>query len=181
MKKITAKNPIGIQGSFELVHDRFLDERGSFERLFCIDELKDVWGDRTIKQINRSVTLGVGTVRGLHAQKLHTDEYKIVQCIQGRVWDVIFDFREDSPTFMKWQGIELSPEKQNAVLIPAGCAHGFQCLEEKSELIYFHSAFYSPEDELGFNVLDPQIGIKFPMFVQNLSKRDQAFPYTQKK
>jgi dTDP-4-dehydrorhamnose 3,5-epimerase len=115
-----------------------IDERGFFTRLFCHNELGELIGARQIVQINQSSTRTVGAVRGLHYQHGPSAEMKLVRCIKGKVWDVAVDLRAGSPTFLYWHAEELSAENAHMMVIPEGFAHGFQVLEEDSELLYLH-------------------------------------------
>lgn len=153
------------------------DERGEFSRIFCDDELQDVLGGKKIKQINRSKTKKIGAIRGMHFQNAPYAEIKIVRCLRGKVFDVAVDLRKNSTTFLKWFGIELSAEKNIALVIPEGCAHGFQVLEENSELLYFHTAPYSPSSEGAIRFDDALIGIDWPMSPTEISQRDLSHPY----
>jgi dTDP-4-dehydrorhamnose 3,5-epimerase len=92
------------------------------------------------------------------------------------VWDVAVDLRPGSPTWGCWQALELSPEQGNALLIPEGCAHGFQVLEPGSELLYLHSGAWVPEAETGVRFDDPQLAISWPLTPLGLSERDLALP-----
>jgi dTDP-4-dehydrorhamnose 3,5-epimerase len=150
------------------------DHRGTFMRLFCENELKPVIGARTIKQINHSRTEAVGAVRGMHFQKKPHAEMKMVRCIKGRVFDVSVDLRRHSPTFLHWHAEELSAENTKMMVIPEGCAHGFQVLEGGSELLYLHTAFYDPSAEGGVAWNDPALGIAWKLAVTDLSERDRA-------
>jgi dTDP-4-dehydrorhamnose 3,5-epimerase len=114
----------------------FLDQRGSFSRLYCESELSDILGHRKILQINASMTKTVGAVRGLHFQHSPKAEMKLVRCIRGQVFDVLVDLRRESPTFKKWHAEEMSPENAKMMVIPEGCAHGFQVLLPDSEMLY---------------------------------------------
>jgi len=152
------------------------DPRGSFGRLFCASELAGVLGDRHIMQINHSRTAAVGAVRGLHFQRAPHAEMKLVRCLHGRVWDVAVDLRAKSPTFLHWHAEELSPDNQRMLVIPEGCAHGFQVLAPDSELLYLHTAFYAPEAEGGVRHDDPALGIRWPLPVTDLSPRDRSHP-----
>ena len=156
------------------------DERGEFSRIFCEDELEQALNGKTIKQINRSITCTVGAIRGLHYQNLPYAEIKIIRCLAGRVFDVVVDLRKDSPTFLQWFGVELSPENNKAHVIPEGCAHGFQVLEENSELLYFHTAPYVSASEAAIRFDDPMIDIVWPIIPSELSQRDQSHPYLNK-
>lgn len=152
------------------------DNRGSFARQFCERELKDILGERRVVQINHSRTAETGTVRGLHYQRPPHAEMKMVRCLKGRVWDVAVDLRTDSPTFLKWHAEELAPESFRMLVIPEGCAHGFQTLEAHTELLYLHTAFYNPEAEAGVRFDDPQLNIYWPLQVGGLSERDRRHP-----
>ena len=142
---------MAIQGVLEINTTAYEDERGKFLNAFRIQEegYKKVWKDRTIKQVNLSVTNKIGTIRGIHCQKDPHQEAKLVRCLKGGVLDIIVDLRKKSPTFGNWEGVLLSPNKLNAVFIPEGCGHGFQVIEEGSELLYLHSGEWRPEYDSG--------------------------------
>ena len=152
------------------------DERGSFARLFCQEELGEIVGERQIVQINRSCTGNVGAVRGMHYQHQPHAEMKLVRCIKGKVWDVAVDLRAGSPTFLHWHAEELSAENAWMMVIPEGFAHGFQVLEQDSELLYLHTAFYAASAEGGVRPTDPKLSIAWPLAPQNLSDRDLNHP-----
>jgi dTDP-4-dehydrorhamnose 3,5-epimerase len=152
------------------------DERGSFSRLFSIDELKSIGWSASIAQVNHTLTRLRGTIRGLHYQLFPFSDAKIVSCIRGEVWDVAVDLRPGSPTFLQSHGQLLSPKNRYAMLIPIGFAHGFQTLVENSELIYFHSREYVPTADRGLRYNDPVLKISWPCAVTLVSKRDQTHP-----
>lgn len=152
------------------------DHRGAFARLYCERELAPVMSDRHIVQINHSITNTVGAVRGLHYQRPPHAEMKLIRCLKGRVWDVAVDLRASSPTFLCWHAEELNPSDARMLVIPEGCAHGFQVLEADSELLYLHTAFYAPEAEQGVACDDPRLGITWPLSVAGLSERDRNHP-----
>jgi len=156
------------------------DERGEFSRIFCVEELQDQLDGKAIKQINRSKTFKVGSIRGLHYQNKPFAEVKIVRCLKGKVFDVAVDLRTDSPTFLQWTGVELSSKNNKALLVPEGCAHGFQVLEPESELLYLHTASYSPDYEAAVRFDDPTIGIIWPLDPTEVSQRDRSHPYLEK-
>jgi len=149
------------------------DERGAFSRFFCDRELAQYMGDRRIVQINHSRTSAIGTVRGMHFQHSPHAEMKLVRCIRGRVWDVVVDLRAGSPTFLQWHAEELTPESSRMLVIPEGCAHGFQALETESELLYLTTNFYEPAAEGGVRYDDPRLDIRWPLEVSVLSERDR--------
>lgn len=153
------------------------DERGEFARIFCDHELGEILNGKAIKQINRSITRKIGTVRGMHFQNAPYAEIKIVRCLKGLVFDVAVDLRKDSPTLLKWFGIELSPEKNISLVIPEGFAHGFQVLEENSELLYLHTAPYVALSEAAIRFDDPLVGIVWPIKPSEVSQRDLSHSY----
>lgn len=152
------------------------DDRGSFERLFCAQDLQKLIGRRRIAQINQSKTTHAGAVRGLHFQYPPHAEMKMVRCLRGRVWDVAVDLRAGSPTFLQWYAQELTPEAATMMVIPEGFAHGLQALEPESELLYLHTDFYHPPAEGGLRHDDPRLAINWPLAAQDLSPRDLAHP-----
>ena len=167
-----------IAGVWELVGRPFSDQRGAFLNAFRAQEpaFAEAWGHRPIAQVNLSRTEEVGTVRGLHLQAAPHSEAKLVRCLRGRVWDVAVDLRPGSATYGQWHGLELRPDAANALLIPEGCAHGFQVLEPGSELLYLHSGAWVPEAETGVHCCDSQLAIAWPLPPIGLSERDQALP-----
>jgi dTDP-4-dehydrorhamnose 3,5-epimerase len=101
---------------------------------------------------------------------------KFVRCLRGRVWDVAVDLRAGSPTFLQWHAVELDPGTARMLVIPEGCAHGFQALEADSELLYLHTAAYAPEAEGGIRYDDPRLDIAWPKPASDLSERDRRHP-----
>ena len=152
----------------------FSDHRGSFSRFYCEQELATIIGGRRIVQINHSRTVNVGVVRGLHYQRSPYVEMKLVRCLKGRVWDVAVDLRKDSPTFLQWHAEELTSDNASMLVIPEGCAHGFQVLEANTELLYLHTDFYHPECEEGVPCDDPALNIVWPLPMTDLSLRDKS-------
>ncbi|MDW5417299.1 dTDP-4-dehydrorhamnose 3,5-epimerase [Iodobacter sp. CM08] len=162
-----------MAGVAVLETDRHGDARGSFARWFCENELADVLGGSVIRQINHSHSAQMGTVRGLHFQYSPYAEKKIVRCLVGRVFDVVVDLRAGSATFLQWQAVELSADNHKALLIPEGCAHGFQTLTDDVQLLYLHTAPYTPEAESAVAYNDPCINIAWPLAVSVVSDRDK--------
>lgn len=155
------------------------DDRGAFARLFCEQDLAQVIGARRIVQINYSKTSAQGAVRGMHFQFPPHAEMKLVRCLKGKVWDVAVDLRAGSPTFLRWHAEELTPGNARMLVIPEGCAHGFQTLEADSELLYLHTAAYCAASEDGIDCRDPLLGIPWPLPVAALSTRDRHHPALQ--
>jgi dTDP-4-dehydrorhamnose 3,5-epimerase len=169
-------NSTAIAGVMVAETKAIQDNRGAFARLFCDQELADAIGARGIVQINHSRTAAVGAVRGFHYQLPPHAEMKMVRCLKGRVWDVAVDLRKDSPTFLQWVAQELSPENALMLVIPEGCAHGFQVLELDSELLYLHTASYTQSAEGGVRFDDPALKVQWPLAVTDLSQRDKQHP-----
>jgi len=165
-----------LPGVMIIETDILSDHRGAFTRFYCERELAAVIGDRRIVQINHSRTAVTGAVRGMHYQRPPQAEMKLVRCLKGRVWDVAVDLRADSPTFLQWHAEEFSPANVRMMVIPEGCAHGFQVLEAGSELLYLHTEFYAPEAEGGVSCNEPRLGITWPLPVTDLSRRDSSHP-----
>jgi dTDP-4-dehydrorhamnose 3,5-epimerase len=168
--------PTTIRGVVLIEEAGHADFRGAFSRLFSRDTLARIVGPRQIVQINHSRTENIGTIRGLHYQCSPDAEMKFVCCLKGRVWDVAIDLRAGSPTFRQWHGEELSSENRRMMVVPEGCAHGFQVLDAGSELLYLHTAFYVPSSEGGVRPTDPALSISWPLPVRDLSERDRNHP-----
>lgn len=169
-------NPTAISGVMVVETESHADTRGSFARLYCERELASIIGHRHIVQINHSRTVSVGAIRGMHYQRPPHAEMKLVRCLKGRIWDVAVDLRSGSPTCLSWHAEELAPGNTRMLVIPEGCAHGFQVLEPESELLYLHTAFYAPEAEGGIGHDDPRLAITWPLPVTDISPRDANHP-----
>lgn len=166
----------GLPGLRVAVRKPVGDARGWLERVYCADDLRSVLGERTIVQINRTLTGAAGTVRGLHFQHPPAAEIKLVSCLRGKVMDVAVDVRRGSPTFLRWHAEVLSAENRRTLIIPEGFAHGFQTLADHCELLYLHTAHYAPELEDGLNAMDPRLAITWPRPVTVRSERDRSLP-----
>lgn len=154
----------------------FIDHRGAFSRLFCAQELSEILGGQHIKQINCSRTKKVGTIRGLHYQHPPCAEMKLVRCLSGRIFDVALDLRKGSPTFLKWHAEELTPENTRMLVVPEGCAHGFQALQANSEVLYLVTEPHALAMESGVRFNDPACSINWPLPVTDLSEKDKNHP-----
>lgn len=169
-----------IKGVYLIDLEPRLDGRGYFTRVFAGEELKKQGISYKIVHINRSLTEKKGTIRGLHFQKKPYQEEKIVQCLQGSIWDVALDLRKKSPTYGKWFGQILTPENKKMLLIPKGVAHAFQTLEKNTVVEYFVSEFYSAQHESGVRWNDPLFKIKWPVKKVSVSEKDGNWPYIRK-
>ena len=163
----------GIPGALEVRHRVFRDNRGSFRRLFCASEFAGAGLPADFVQANHSVTVGAGSLRGLHFQYPPAAEDKFVTCTAGRAFDVALDLRRRSPTFLRWAAVEIDPS--TGFFIPKGCAHGFQALTDEVHFVYMSTRAYAPADESGSRFDDPAVAIDWPLPIANLSERDGSF------
>lgn len=166
-----------LVGAYLIELEFFEDERGLFTRTFCQKEFKSIGFHKQIVQINHSLTIQKGTIRGLHYQLPPACETKIVRCVQGKVFDIMVDLRQNSATFLQWYGFELAKDSQRMVFIPDGFAHGFQTLTDNSELIYLSSEFYNLQYERGLRFNDPALAIEWPFPVTVISAKDKSHPF----
>jgi dTDP-4-dehydrorhamnose 3,5-epimerase len=167
--------PLPFAGAFVIQLEPYADERGTFTRLFCWDEIKKIRHHKQIVQINQSLTKEKGAVRGMHFQYQPKSEIKMVKCLRGSALDVIIDLRSTSATLLNWHGELLSAENQKIIYIPEGFAHGFQTLEKNTELLYLHTEFYDPKCEGGIRFNDPVININWPLEVAEISQKDLSY------
>lgn len=168
-----------LAGAYLIELDPFEDQRGAFVRTHCRRLFEDAGLKSDFVQSNHSITIGKGTLRGLHLQLAPHQEIKLVQCIRGTVYDVIVDLRAGSNTFLKYLVVELSEDRFTTLYIPQGFAHGFQTLTERAEMIYRHSSYYAPHSEMGLRYDDPKIGIEWPLPVGNISEKDRTYGWLE--
>ena len=152
------------------------DERGFFARMFCQKEFEQRELETTFVQGNMSFSAKAGTLRGLHYQTSPNAEAKLVRCVQGALYDVVLDLRQNSPSYGKHQAFELTAKNRSMVYVPKGCAHGFMSLKPDTEIMYLVSAFYAPEAELGIRFDDPSFAIEWPMAPVEISEKDTTYP-----
>lgn len=165
-----------IEGLFVIESIPVNDERGYFARTYCEKSFADHGLNSHWPQCNLTRTIPQWTIRGMHYQAEPKPEIKLVRCVTGRVLDVLVDVRPDSPTFGKWQAVELTESNHRAMYIPGGIAHGFQCLTDNCRLFYMMSEFYDPDLARGLRWDDPDVGIQWPSRDAMLSKRDRDLP-----
>jgi len=168
--------PTPIAGACTIGIEPIADQRGFFARTWCRREIEQAGLCADIAQCSISVNLRKGTLRGMHLQGAPHEETKIVRCVKGAIFDVVLDLRRDSPTFLRWHGVELSSANRLALYIPAGCAHGFQTLEDDCEVAYQISEFYHPECSRPVRWNDRAFGIEWPLPVTVMSAADQTYP-----
>lgn len=165
-----------LGGAFIIEPDPIMDSRGYFIRTFCRNEFQERGLVTNIAQCNASYNHSRGTLRGMHYQAEPHAEVKLVRCTSGAIYDVIIDLRRDSANFKKWIGIELSAANRIALYIPKGFAHGFQTMEDGTEVFYQMSEFHHPESAKGVRWNDPAFGITWPLDVTAISDRDRNYP-----
>ena len=170
-----------IDGVYIIDLNLIVDDRGGFARTYCHKEFEKIDFCQQFVQMNHSYNLKKGTVRGLHFQYPPFQETKLIRCINGVVNDVIVDIRKGSPTFLKHLSVELSSDNKKMVLIPVGCAHGFQTMSNNTELIYHHTAFYDPKSNGGLLYNDPCLMIDWNLPISKISSKDMSHPLIDSK
>jgi len=166
-----------LKGAFVIEMEKFEDKRGFFARAWCQREVEANGLISRVTQTNISFNKKRGTLRGMHYQVAPYEQVKLVRCTAGAIYDVIIDMRRDSPTYRKWTGVELTAENHRMLYVPEHFAHGFQTLEDTTEVTYQVSQFYSPESERGVRYDDPVFQVEWLLPVEVISEKDIAWPY----
>jgi len=162
-----------LEDAYVIELEKLEDERGFFARVWDSKKFLENNLNPNLVQCNISQSKLKGTIRGLHYQKNPFEENKLIRCTKGKIFDVLLDLRPKSKTFKKYAGFELSEDNHRMVYVPEGFAHGFQTLENNSEVFYQVSQFYSPDSENGIRWNDPTFQIKWPLKVTEISQKDQ--------
>jgi dTDP-4-dehydrorhamnose 3,5-epimerase len=162
-----------LDGVLIIEPDVLDDQRGYFFETYQRQRYANAGINADFVQDNLSFSIK-GTLRGLHYQHPH-GQAKLVQVIQGEVFDVAVDIRRKSPTFGRWIGQHLSDENKKQIFIPEGFAHGFCVLSETALFHYKCSDFYAPECEGGIVWSDPDVGIDWPIDSPLVSEKDSKF------
>lgn len=165
-----------LPGAYLIEIEPHTDDRGFFARTWCQREFVEHGLVSEFVQASLSVTAAQGTIRGLHYQRPPYGEVKVVSCVRGAIHDVIVDLRPESATFRRWLSVEMSGGSHRMLYVPAQFAHGFQTLEDDTEVSYLVSAFYEPESATGIRHDDPSLAIDWPMPVTQISERDRSWP-----
>jgi dTDP-4-dehydrorhamnose 3,5-epimerase len=161
-----------LAGAYVVEPQLHEDSRGLFARTYCAREFREQSLVDAFVQCNTSWNARKGTVRGLHFQLSPSSETKLVRCTTGALWDVIVDLRPDSETYLQHVAVELTARNRLALYIPAMFAHGFQALEDATEVFYQMSDFYAPKLSRGIRYNDPKLGIKWPLPATSISDQD---------
>lgn len=165
-----------LEGAFVVDPEKLGDERGFFARAWDRQEFEAHGLNPQLAQCNISFNKEKGTLRGMHYQAAPYEEAKLVRCTRGAIYDVAVDLRPDSPTFKQWVGAELTVDNRRMLYVPEGFAHGFQTLEDDTEVFYQVSAFYSPDHGRGVRWDDLAFGIKWPTETRVIVDRDRKYP-----
>ena len=164
-----------LSGAFIIEAEQLEDERGFFARTWCQREFEAHGINAQLAQCNVSFNKKKGTLRGMHYQTSPHEEAKLVRCTMGAIFDVIIDLRRQSPTFKKWVAVDLNERNRRMLYVPEGFAHGFQTLEDNTEVFYQMSEFYAPEHARGVRWNDPAFQISWPEAEPLVSPRDQQY------
>lgn len=165
-----------LEGAFILEMEPHRDERGFFARTWCREEFEAHHLNPELAQCSTSFNKRRGTLRGLHYQDDPYAEAKLVRCTRGAIYDLIVDVRPGSKTFKQWLSVELTADNLLMLYIPEGFAHGFQTLEDDTEVFYQISEFYHPECSRGIRWNDPLFDLRWPIVSRIMSERDENFP-----
>lgn len=164
-----------LEDAYIIELEKLEDERGFFTRIWDKKIFKDRGLNSDLVQMSFSYSRQKGTLRGMHFQETPFDEEKIVRCMKGKIFDVIIDLRKESKTYKKWISFELDPNDLKMIYIPKGFAHGFQTLEDDTEVFYQMSNWFSPEHATGIRWDDSEFNIKWPIKNPIISKKDCSY------
>jgi dTDP-4-dehydrorhamnose 3,5-epimerase len=167
--------PTKIAGVMIVELEEIHDERGFFARVWCADEFARHGLNPRLTQCNISFNDKAGTVRGMHYQAAPHEEAKLVRVTRGAIVDVALDLRPDSPTHRQHVAVELTADNRRALYIPDGCAHGFQTLEDNTELFYLMSTPFHAASARGVRHDDPAFNITWPRPITMIAAKDLQF------
>lgn len=165
-----------LAGAYLVDIEPLSDHRGFFARTFCEREFSEMGLDTRINQCNISHNPHKGTLRGLHVRFAAPGEAKLVRCTRGAVHDIIVDLRPDSRTFRQHIAVELTARNRRALFIPPFFAHGFQTLDDETEVFYQITEAYVAGEDSGVRYNDPVLGLTWPLPVTCISVRDESWP-----
>ncbi len=156
------------------------DDRGRFMRAWCARQFAEQGLDFVPVQANMGFSVRKGTVRGMHFQEAPAVEAKLVRCTKGAIFDVVLDLRPESPSYGKWYGAELSAGNGRMLYVPEQCGHGYQTLEDDTEIYYLTSGFYTPSAVRGRRFNDPAYNIQWPLEATVVSEQDLTWPLAKR-
>jgi len=164
-----------LPGAYIIDIEPIEDERGFFARSWCQKEFEAHNLNPNLVQCNISFNKKRGTLRGMHYQINPHAEAKLVRCTRGSIFDVIIDLRFKSSTYKQWVAVELNSSNTRMLYIPADFAHGFQTLEDNTEVFYQMSEFYHPECARGVRWDDTAFKIDWPISEEIISEKDRQY------
>jgi dTDP-4-dehydrorhamnose 3,5-epimerase len=170
----------GLKGACLIQLKKHVDERGFFARAWCREEFQQHGLKPDMVQLNTGFSHRRGTLRGLHYQLAPHAEAKFIRCTRGAIFDVIVDLRAGSPTLGEWYSAELTPDNGQMLYAPEGFAHGYQTLQDDTEMYYLTSAAFAPQAARGVRYDDPVLAIRWPLPISLISAADRAWPYFKK-
>jgi len=165
-----------LTGAWVIDPNPHLDDRGRFMRAWCAREFAEHGVPFTPVQANMGFSVRRGTIRGMHYQEAPALEAKLVRCTKGAIFDVLIDLRPESASFRRWFGVESSAENGRMLYVPDRCAHGYQTLEECTEIYYMASEYFSPGSVRGVRFDDPAFDIRWPLAATAMSEQDRNWP-----
>jgi len=165
-----------LKGAYVVRLKNIEDERGYFARAWCHQEFGQQNLNPAMVQMNVGFSHHRGTVRGMHYQMAPHAEVKYIRCTRGAIYDVIIDLRDGSPTFGLWHGQELTADNGLMLYAPEGFAHGYQTLQDSTEMFYLTSASYAPSAARGVRHDDPAFSVRWPLPVTFISAADRQWP-----
>jgi len=171
--------PTSVAGAFLVDPVLREDYRGHFSRAWCVKEFSEEGIQFVPVQANTGFSFKKGTLRGLHFQVKPALEAKLVRCTKGALFDVVVDLRSQSSSFREWYGVELLASRYQMLYVPEGCAHGYQTLEDDTDLFYMTSQYFTPSAARGVRFDDPAFGIKWPLVPTAISEQDSNWPLFQ--
>ena len=171
--------PTALAGAYIIEVEPHDDSRGFFARTFCAREFAEHGLETDFVQCSVSMNRTRGTLRGMHYQLPPAGEVKLVRCTAGAIHDVIVDLRQDSPTYLQHFSVDLTARNRCALYVPKTFAHGFQTLEDDTEIFYQMSEFYAPDKSAGVRFDDPKLGIQWPLPVAAIADKDRTWPLLQ--
>ncbi len=169
-----------LMGAWVIEPQPIIDERGQFMRAWCAREFVEHGINFMPVQANMGLSIHKGTVRGMHFQEAPALEAKLVRCTRGSMFDVALDLRPGSESYGKWFGVELTAENGRMLYVPELCAHGYQTLEDNTEMYYLTSAFYTPQSARGVRFDDPAFDIQWPLNASTISEQDLKWPLVKR-
>jgi dTDP-4-dehydrorhamnose 3,5-epimerase len=167
--------PLPVAGAYAIELDIHNDERGFFARSWSAEAFRSHGLDSTIAECSISLNRVAWTLRGLHYQASPYSEVKLVRCTRGSAYDVVVDLRRSSPTFKRHAAVTISADNRTAVYVPEGCAHGFETLEDDTEVVYQINREYLPDQARGVRWDDSAFQIPWPSTPVRMSERDRTF------